>query len=159
MGRAKCKLCNDIIESKHRHDYVTCSCGEISVDGGQDYFRARFNNPENFLCVDDEGNEIIPKHKEATEPLIDEVAEREAQEQWEKERNTPRFHSDSILDQIQKVQADLILPKPDKNEILSRLDELIKRIDDLPQEARYAPINHADFASLLTILASFLRAN
>ena len=31
----KCNLCGDIIESKHRHDYVTCKCGSCSVDGGK----------------------------------------------------------------------------------------------------------------------------
>lgn len=36
---AKCKKCGDIIESKHRHDYVECSCGAIFVDGGHDYIR------------------------------------------------------------------------------------------------------------------------
>lgn len=36
---AKCAQCYDIIESKHRHDYVTCHCGAISLDGGNDYWR------------------------------------------------------------------------------------------------------------------------
>jgi len=36
---AKCLLCGDIIESKYTHDYVTCKCGNLSVDGGQDYFK------------------------------------------------------------------------------------------------------------------------
>lgn len=36
---AKCKKCGDIIESKHRHDFVQCRCGAIFVDGGQDYIR------------------------------------------------------------------------------------------------------------------------
>lgn len=35
----KCKLCNDVIYSKDRHDFVTCSCGGCSVDGGTDYLR------------------------------------------------------------------------------------------------------------------------
>jgi len=36
---AKCRLCGDIIESKHRHDFVRCKCGSIFVDGGKDYLR------------------------------------------------------------------------------------------------------------------------
>ena len=36
---AKCKLCGDVIESKYRHDFVQCQCGEIFVDGGFDYIR------------------------------------------------------------------------------------------------------------------------
>lgn len=35
----KCKHCNDVIKSEHRHDLVTCSCGKVSVDGGNDYLR------------------------------------------------------------------------------------------------------------------------
>ncbi len=34
-----CLGCGDFIVSKHRHDFVTCTCGAISVDGGQDYLR------------------------------------------------------------------------------------------------------------------------
>lgn len=29
----RCNLCGDEIESKNRHDFVTCSCGACSVDG------------------------------------------------------------------------------------------------------------------------------
>lgn len=34
-----CLYCGDFIVSKHRHDFVTCTCGAISVDGGQEYLR------------------------------------------------------------------------------------------------------------------------
>ncbi|NBO70606.1 MAG: hypothetical protein EBU66_07495 [Bacteroidetes bacterium] len=34
-----CNKCDDFIVSKHRHDFVTCGCGAISVDGGQAYLR------------------------------------------------------------------------------------------------------------------------
>lgn len=36
---ASCNGCGDFIVSKHRHDFVTCTCGAISVDGGQAYLR------------------------------------------------------------------------------------------------------------------------
>jgi len=39
VNKAQCKLCGDIIESKHTHDFVECSCGEIFVDGGKSYIR------------------------------------------------------------------------------------------------------------------------
>lgn len=40
MGRkVQCKLCGDVIESKYRHDFVRCKCGDIFVDGGNDYLR------------------------------------------------------------------------------------------------------------------------
>lgn len=38
-NRAKCRLCGEVIESISTHDFKTCSCGEISVDGGMDYIR------------------------------------------------------------------------------------------------------------------------
>lgn len=34
-----CNGCGDFIVSKHRHDFVSCTCGAISVDGGQEYLR------------------------------------------------------------------------------------------------------------------------
>jgi hypothetical protein len=36
---AECRRCGDVIESKHRHDFVRCSCGGISVDGGRAYLK------------------------------------------------------------------------------------------------------------------------
>ena len=35
----QCKHCCDVIESKSLHDFVTCSCGACSVDGGHEYLR------------------------------------------------------------------------------------------------------------------------
>lgn len=36
-NRCKCNKCGDIIESKSVHDFVRCSCGACSTDGGLDY--------------------------------------------------------------------------------------------------------------------------
>ena len=36
----KCLVCNTILESKHRHDYVKCHCpNETACDGGLEYQR------------------------------------------------------------------------------------------------------------------------
>lgn len=35
----RCRHCGDVIESKSVHDFVTCTCGACSVDGGYDYLR------------------------------------------------------------------------------------------------------------------------
>lgn len=40
----KCNLCGDIIISASRHDFVTCTCGTCSVDGGNDYLRRTYRN-------------------------------------------------------------------------------------------------------------------
>lgn len=34
-----CLYCNDIIESKHQHHFISCKCGEMSIDGGTAYIR------------------------------------------------------------------------------------------------------------------------
>ncbi len=48
---ALCRLCGDAIESTNRHHMVTCSCGEISVDGGQAYFRSSARHFENYIST------------------------------------------------------------------------------------------------------------
>lgn len=34
----RCRKCNTTLESKHRHDWVACSCGNFA-DGGHSYLR------------------------------------------------------------------------------------------------------------------------
>ena len=46
---AKCALCSDEIQSNHRHDFNTCSCGAIYVDGGLDYIRQGANNFDELI--------------------------------------------------------------------------------------------------------------
>lgn len=41
---AKCLLCGEEIESRHRHDFKTCKCGNLSVDGGREYLRRSFGS-------------------------------------------------------------------------------------------------------------------
>lgn len=38
-NKARCDKCGDVIESKHRHDWVQCSCRSLFVDGGLAYLR------------------------------------------------------------------------------------------------------------------------
>jgi hypothetical protein len=62
-NKAQCRLCKDIIESKSRHDYVRCSCGEIAVDGGTDYRKRSAGNLSNIL-------ELSEYHLEEFESLV-----------------------------------------------------------------------------------------
>ena len=40
MGaKIQCLKCMDIIQSMDRHDFKYCKCGNIFVDGGNDYLR------------------------------------------------------------------------------------------------------------------------
>ncbi len=38
----QCYNCGDVIESTYRHDFVSCKCGAIAVDGGRDYHKVSF---------------------------------------------------------------------------------------------------------------------
>lgn len=51
-NRMKCLKCQKTIESKHRHDFVVCSCGDLFVDGGTEYQRFGFKdmNDVEDLC-------------------------------------------------------------------------------------------------------------
>lgn len=53
---AQCAKCGDIIESKHRHDFVSCKCGAIFIDGGHDYFRGG-GNLEDFISLSEVSND------------------------------------------------------------------------------------------------------
>lgn len=49
-NRIQCLHCDDIIESKHVHEFVWCKCQTVAVDGGLDYAKRCFrNSPEDFL--------------------------------------------------------------------------------------------------------------
>lgn len=39
MSKARCILCDDVMESKHRYDFVRCACGKSFLDGGDNYVR------------------------------------------------------------------------------------------------------------------------
>ena len=49
INKCQCRLCGDIIESKHRHDFVQCRCGSIFTDGGTDYIRRGANNLNDII--------------------------------------------------------------------------------------------------------------
>lgn len=51
--KVMCVKCLDIIQSMNRHDFATCTCGAISIDGGSDYTRC-LGYPEDFMWDFDE---------------------------------------------------------------------------------------------------------
>lgn len=57
--KIKCLFCNDIIESKHIHDFVTCKCDSCYADGGQDYLHFGGKDFNKILILFDDGTEII----------------------------------------------------------------------------------------------------
>lgn len=42
VNAIQCRGCSDIIYSRARHDFRTCSCGNCSIDGGFDYMKISF---------------------------------------------------------------------------------------------------------------------
>jgi tRNA(Ile2) C34 agmatinyltransferase TiaS len=53
VNKAQCKLCGDVIESTHRHDFKWCKCGEIAVDGGKSYIKRAAKNLDNVIELSD----------------------------------------------------------------------------------------------------------
>lgn len=49
LNCAKCLVCGDVLISHSRHDFVTCSCGNLSVDGGYDYLKRSAIFPNLYL--------------------------------------------------------------------------------------------------------------
>lgn len=60
--RAKCKLCNTIIEAKG--NVVDCACGEIGLDDTSPSLRLKAADWDNLIRIDDEGNYVSVKVQE-----------------------------------------------------------------------------------------------
>lgn len=52
-----CLVCGDFIRSRNRHDYRTCSCKNISVDGGS-WYAKRVGSLKNYQDVVIPFNEV-----------------------------------------------------------------------------------------------------
>lgn len=61
INRAKCKLCQSIIESHLSDEIIYCKCGEIAVCDGP-AMRMLPLGSKNFVRVDDMGNEIVVQY-------------------------------------------------------------------------------------------------
>lgn len=43
VNAIQCPKCKDVIYSRTRHDFRSCTCGEVQIDGGFDYVKISFN--------------------------------------------------------------------------------------------------------------------
>lgn len=43
-AQIECPSCHQLIASLHRHDFQSCRCGAVSIDGGRDYLRVLFKD-------------------------------------------------------------------------------------------------------------------
>ena len=69
-NKIRCKICGDVIESKFEHNYVCCSCGACSTDGGYSipgdtsrYIRRNWNPDYGGIddVIEDIKEEITPE--------------------------------------------------------------------------------------------------
>jgi hypothetical protein len=142
-NRAKCKLCQSVIESYHMTDWVQCKCEEIAVGGG-DAFQCAARDWKNFLRIDDDDKEIaVVISAKGSKPLSAEVGNKTS----ENNEKSPG------------CDADNVNHIPPKKELLFMLSEMIRNIDNLPQHVMSTPITHYDFSSLLILLAALFRTD
>jgi len=93
-NKAKCKLCNEVLESFHEFDYVSCKCGEISISGGSIRMECSAKDWKNFVRVDEAGNEIPVKVIEKNQPL-------------EKNENTEPLNRDQLIESFEFMVKNL----------------------------------------------------
>lgn len=46
---AHCLSCNTIIESQYTHEWVSCDCGNVFVDGGKSYIRRGIKDKSMYI--------------------------------------------------------------------------------------------------------------
>lgn len=66
-NKAKCKICQCIIQTISEEEWVACECGNLAMIGGEKGPRMRFNELSEIVMIDDSDNEVIPKMKKDTE--------------------------------------------------------------------------------------------
>jgi hypothetical protein len=95
----RCKLCDDIIESKHRHDFVWCKCGKSAVDGGHDYSRI-IGNSDNIeeLSVSDDGTHETRRQYLRWGVNYDKYMNRLPETEWKLIKDMDSGHIQAIID-------------------------------------------------------------
>jgi len=84
-NKAQCTKCGDIIESRHRHDFVWCKCGALAVDGGRDYLK-RSGDIDGYIELSVTEPAIVSESKQGSELKDD----RRAANTGRKKRNQAR---------------------------------------------------------------------
>lgn len=73
LTRAKCKLCNKVIDIVSKDDWISCDCGEIMVKLVNSVMTVMSKHEGNLFSVDDQGNEILVQ---TIDPPISNVIEK-----------------------------------------------------------------------------------
>ena len=48
INAARCRSCGEEVRSRNRHDFRSCSCGDVTVDGGSFYCKRLYRNGARF---------------------------------------------------------------------------------------------------------------
>jgi hypothetical protein len=67
-NRAQCAKCSEIIESTYRHDFKSCKCRTIFIDGGNDYWRCG-GDLDSFIRLNDDDSPFIDPEEEASKEI------------------------------------------------------------------------------------------
>jgi hypothetical protein len=154
-NRAKCTLCGEIIESFALMDTITCSCGEITISGGdQKYLTWSKNNYANFRRVGENG-EIIPVRIESNEITVDHGSENIDLALRDRDGNANGSTSDQIHD---SSDPSMDFRVKNKEQLLKDLDHFISYFKNLSQNEKLMPITHYDFESALLLFSSLFKA-
>ena len=82
--KIKCLLCDNVVESKHTHNLVTCKCDNCYIDGGENYLHFGGKEFDKILIIFDDGTEILAS---------DEINYRKKYEEWEENKYKIRLNN------------------------------------------------------------------
>ena len=71
INAIKCNKCGETIYSRCRHDFHWCHCNNVAIDGGHDYIKINFKEPNSYELIKIELN----------------VTEKELYDDWNKNKN------------------------------------------------------------------------
>jgi len=128
-NRAKCKQCEEIIESIHSQDYQLCRCGEIFVDGGKEN-QCGAKDWHNFIRIDDNDNEVIPQ-------IIDD--------------------GDDTRDKTDVTLAPTLSAEERKANAIKLFKNMMDTYDRLPAHATHSPISHYDLQAVMITIYEIVR--
>jgi len=66
----RCVHCKDEIYSCNRHDYRTCKCGKVSIDGGADYVKLCFEKITDYESIERDAWKVTPTKEEVMEKML-----------------------------------------------------------------------------------------
>lgn len=134
LNSAQCLTCKDILVSKTQHDFQTCSCKSVSIDGGLEYARV-LGDSKNIkdLCLSkekSEGKTLRALNKESKEPKKSTptpvVSQKVESRRVTKLRGAVLDFSGTIFDQFNKVTLDSF------QKMFARLGIIVHMHDILP---------------------------